>query len=103
MFNHDRLDLLMCNAGIMDVPPEVSVDGYEIHFATNHLGHSMLIQQLLPILLRTAEKPATDVRIVILTSLGWRIKSSAGIAYDTLETKQEGGLTSIYRYGYVKS
>jgi NAD(P)-dependent dehydrogenase (short-subunit alcohol dehydrogenase family) len=93
----------MCNAGIMDVPPEVSVDGYEIHFATNHLGHSMVIQQLLLTLLRTAEKPATDVRIVILTSLGWRVKSGAGIAYDTLETKQEGVLTAMYRYGWVDS
>ena len=37
----DRLDVLMCNAGIMAVPNSMSKDGYEIQFATNHLGHAL--------------------------------------------------------------
>ncbi|KAL5119265.1 hypothetical protein ACEQ8H_002752 [Pleosporales sp. CAS-2024a] len=50
----DRLDVLMCNAGIMATPDAMSKDGYELQFATNHLGHALLINLLLPTLLRTA-------------------------------------------------
>jgi NAD(P)-dependent dehydrogenase (short-subunit alcohol dehydrogenase family) len=103
LFTHDRLDILMCNAGVMDAPPELSVDGFEIHFATNHLGHSMLIRQLLPILVKTAENPAADVRIVILSSVAWRLKPKGGVTFATVTTKQESGMASVFRYGSVKS
>ncbi|EHL03411.1 putative Uncharacterized oxidoreductase [Glarea lozoyensis 74030] len=86
----------------MDHPPALSVDGFEIHFATNHLGHSMLIRKLLPTLLATVKKPGADVRIVILTSVGWRVRPSDGVTYNTLKTKQENGLASLYRYGQSK-
>ncbi|KAI2632159.1 oxidoreductase [Hypoxylon sp. NC1633] len=104
-FSHERLDLLMCNAGIMDKPPALSEDGFEVHFAVNHLAHAMLIQQLLPIMLRTAELPQSDVRLVLLTSVGWRFHPKKGIAFSTLRTTQEDqnlflGLNS--RYGQSK-
>lgn len=71
-FVYNRLDILLCNAGIMATPAGLSRDGYEIQFATNHLGHAMLIKQLLPVLLKTAERPGSDVRIVSVTSTGGR-------------------------------
>ncbi|KAF7585754.1 hypothetical protein BBP40_010156 [Aspergillus hancockii] len=52
-----RLDLLMCNAGIMAVPPGKTKDGYEVQFGTNHLGHALLIQKCLPLLQQTAALP----------------------------------------------
>ncbi|KAK7757521.1 hypothetical protein SLS62_000536 [Diatrype stigma] len=60
-FAHDRLDILMCNAGIMASPAGLSKDGFEIQFAINHLGNAMVIQQLLPILKKTAEEPGSDI------------------------------------------
>ena len=63
-FKHDRLDILINNAGIMAQPASLSVDGYEIQFATNHLGHFLLFQQLLPTLLKTSELPGADVRVI---------------------------------------
>lgn len=63
-FKHSRLDILINNAGIMGQPPSLSVDGYEIQFATNHLGHSMVTKQLLPTLLKTSEDPDADVRVI---------------------------------------
>lgn len=42
-----HLDLLINNAGIMATPRWVSVDGYEMQFATNHLGHFALTGLLL--------------------------------------------------------
>ena len=96
-FTHDRLDLLICNAGIMAAPPGLSKDGFEVQFATNHLGHAMVVRQLLPVLLKTAEQH--DVRIVCLTSDGWRGHPRGGIVFDKLKTTQDGAVGPYIRYG----
>ena len=43
-----RVDVLVNNAGILGVPQGESPDGFELHFATNHLGHFALANLLLP-------------------------------------------------------
>jgi NAD(P)-dependent dehydrogenase (short-subunit alcohol dehydrogenase family) len=102
-FTHDRLDILMCNAGIMAQPAQLSKDGYEIQFATNHLGHALLIKTLLPILLRTSEQPGSDVRIVCNSSEGWRGHPKGGIQFDRLKTVQDYPLLGKWiRYGQSK-
>jgi len=98
-FAHDRLDILMCNAGVMAVPPALSQDGFETQFAVNHLAHAMVVRQLLPVLLRTAEGPGADVRVVCLTSLGWRAHPKGGVLYNKVRTKMEGIFGSWVRYG----
>ncbi len=42
------IDLLVNNAGIMATPRARSVDGFEMQFATNHLGHYALAGLLVP-------------------------------------------------------
>lgn len=84
----DRLDILMLNAGIMAVPAATSVDGYETHFATNHMGHALLIKLLLPTMQRTAKIPGADVRLVNLSSLAYETAPSQGIDFDTLKSEQ---------------
>jgi NAD(P)-dependent dehydrogenase (short-subunit alcohol dehydrogenase family) len=99
-FVHNRLDILICNAGIMEVPPQVSTDGFEMHMAVNHLSHALLVHELLPILLRTADLSDSDVRVVFVTSNAWKLRSgSAGIWYDKLHTKMDGITVSWARYG----
>ncbi|RMX67809.1 hypothetical protein KXD40_000646 [Peronospora effusa] len=61
---HDRLDLLINNAGVMAVPYAKTVDGYERQFATNHLGHFALVAHLFPLL-----KQSTASRVVNVSSL----------------------------------
>ena len=48
---HDRIDVLIANAGIMACPQGTTVDGFELQFGTNHLGHFVLVNRLSPLLL----------------------------------------------------
>ncbi|KAF3229990.1 hypothetical protein TWF191_000229 [Orbilia oligospora] len=48
-----RLDILINNAGVMMLPEGLTKDGYEIQLGTNHLGHALLTQLLLPTLQST--------------------------------------------------
>ena len=62
---HDRLDLLINNAGVMATPFGHTADGFELQLGTNHLGHFVLTCLLAPALVAAA--PA---RIVNLSSGG---------------------------------
>jgi NAD(P)-dependent dehydrogenase (short-subunit alcohol dehydrogenase family) len=90
----DRLDVLMCNAGIMATPDALSKDGYEIQFATNHMGHSLLTKLLLPVMLSTASQSGSDVRIVNVASVAYKNAPKAGIDFTKLKNKEAsyGGL-----------
>lgn len=82
-----RLDILMLNAGIMAVPPGLTKDGFEIQFGTNHVGHFLLTQLLMPVLERTAAMEGSDVRIVVVSSYGHTAYAPAkGIDFDSLRS-----------------
>jgi NAD(P)-dependent dehydrogenase (short-subunit alcohol dehydrogenase family) len=59
--------ILVNNAGVMALPKrEVTVDGFEMQFATNYLGHFALTARLLPLL------KAGHARVVQLSSIAHR-------------------------------
>ena len=64
-WDHERLDLLVNNAGVAMVPLARTVDGFESHFGVNHLGTFALTGLLLPHLLASA-----DPRVVTVSSEG---------------------------------
>jgi NAD(P)-dependent dehydrogenase (short-subunit alcohol dehydrogenase family) len=74
---HERLDLLINNAGLMAPPRRLTKDGFESQFGTNHLGHFALTGLLLAKLL-AAQEP----RVVTVSSGAHRIPG--GINFDDL-------------------
>lgn len=64
----DKIDLLINNAGVMACDQAKTADGFEMQFGTNHIGHFLLTNLLVP-LLQKGERP----RIVNLSSRGHHI------------------------------
>jgi len=62
---HEKLDILINNAGIMATPLTRTAEGWESQFATNHLGHFLLTNLLSDVI-----KAAGKARIVNLSSAG---------------------------------
>ena len=61
------LHVLICNAGMMMGPKRESVDGFDLQFATNYLGHFLLCNLLEDLLRRSA--PA---RVISVSSIAAR-------------------------------
>ena len=77
---HDRLDLLINNAGVMAIPRRETVDGFEMQLGTNHLGHFALTGVLLPVILKTAK-----ARIVTVSS---GVHQMGRINFDDLQSRR---------------
>lgn len=64
----ERIGLLVNNAGVMNTPLRRTVDGFELQFGVNHLGHFALTGQVLDLL-----ADADDPRVVTVSSQVARI------------------------------
>lgn len=90
---HDRIDLLVNNAGVMAIPEGRTDDGFEIQLAVNHLGHFALTGLLLPALL---ESPVA--RVVTVTSTAHHF----GGRFDPANPNLNGKYTPFGAYGQSK-
>lgn len=86
--SHDRLDILINNAGVMALPRMETADGFEMQLGTNHLGHFALTGLLLDRMLGTAGS-----RIVTVSSGGHRM---GRIHFDDLQSEKLYGRWRVY-------
>ncbi len=85
---HDRLDVLVNNAGVFVRRRSMTQDGIETTFAVNHLAYFLLTNLLLDAIKRSA-----SARIVNVSS---RAHTSATINFDDLQGEREYGSWSAY-------
>ena len=91
------LDLLVNNAGVM-APPKLNmtVDGYELQFGTNHLGHFVLTGLLLPSLVASGAG-----RVVTVASVAHHggtdavVEGNLGEGYNAQKTYSNSKLANL--------
>ena len=85
------IDMLILNAGIMALPELEQVNGLEKQFVTNHLGHFIVGNRLLP-----QVQAAAQGRVVVLTSSGYQWAPAAGIEFDNLSGERDYNPNKMY-------
>lgn len=89
----EKIDILVCNAGVVAIEQEYTIDGVETNFQINYLGifdvqkwsnnsgHFYLIRALLPCI-----KRAKEGRIVLISSDSHRLYPTNDMTFDKLES-----------------
>lgn len=90
---HDRIDVLINNAGVMATPLSRTAQGYEMQLGTNHLGHFVFTTGL-------ADRFAAGTRIVNLSSRGHLY---GGIRWDDPNYDDESAYDKWQAYGQSKT
>jgi NAD(P)-dependent dehydrogenase (short-subunit alcohol dehydrogenase family) len=91
----EPLDLLINNAGVMAPKRRLeTVDGFEIQFGTNVIGHFVLTGLLLPALVRAATVRSQRPRVVTLASIAHK---RGRLNFDDLQSKKSYGPMIAYR------
>lgn len=85
------IDMLILNAGIMALPELEQVNGIEKQFVTNHLGHFIVGNRLLP-----QVQSAVQGRVVVLSSSGYKWAPEAGIEFDNLSGERDYNPNKMY-------
>lgn len=85
---------IVCSAGIMATPYFVSKQGHEMQFATNHLGHHLLLAQLVDKLVET------HGRIVTVSSGAYIL---SGVRFDDIGFKNGEEYEEFMAYGQSKT
>ena len=79
----EPLDMLILNAGIMQLPELQLVNGVERQFAVNHVGHFLLTHRLLD------QVVAAEAGRVVVVSSGAHRWARQGIRFDNLDGSQD--------------
>ncbi len=98
-----KLNLLVCNAGIMAVNELVkSEDGFESQFATNHLAHFLLFKLVQESLLASSTKEFNS-RVVMVSSSGHRNPGGVRIGNYNFDKEKGDAYSAWGGYGQAKT
>lgn len=89
----EPLDGIVANAGIMGLPQLSVMHGLEEQFLTNHMGHFLLVTELLSQL-------SPDARVVMVSSSAHNMAPKSGIDFDNLDGQR--GYSPWAAYGQSK-
>jgi NAD(P)-dependent dehydrogenase (short-subunit alcohol dehydrogenase family) len=94
---HDRLDVLINNAGVMFTPFERTTDGFELQLATNHLGPFLLTGLLIPALRRAAPSRVVNLSSVAheFSDIDWDDPNYQSRPYDKFEAYGQSKTAAI--------
>ncbi|XP_008781577.1 short-chain dehydrogenase TIC 32, chloroplastic-like [Phoenix dactylifera] len=98
--SNKRLNILINNAGIMACPFQLSRDGIELQFATNHLGHFLLTNLLLEKMKATAKETGIQGKIINVSSTAH--KRSDGSWFDLDKINDSSRYKPFAAYSHSK-
>lgn len=90
--NYPKIDVLINNAGCFIGDKVINEDGIEMQFATNHIGHFLLTNLLLPNL-----KAAGKARVICLSSMAHKSAKSVDLTDINYEKSDYKGWASYAR------
>ncbi|KAJ3954477.1 hypothetical protein N0V92_009023 [Colletotrichum tropicale] len=94
-----KLNILINNAGVIQHEKTKTIDGFESHFGTNHIGHFLLFQLLRPALLASIT-PEFYSRVVAVSSMAHR---ASQIRFHDFNFEEQGSFEQSVAYGHSKT
>ncbi|KAL0030577.1 hypothetical protein WJX79_005883 [Trebouxia sp. C0005] len=95
-----RIDILICNAGVMACPLSYTKQGFERQIGTNHFGHFYLFQ----LLEAKLEAQEFDTRVVVVSSAGHATMDHwKGVDFTDMHYKEGRTYGRLNAYGQSKS
>jgi len=86
---HETIDVLCNNAGVMAIPRRETVDGFEYQFGVNHLGHFVLTSRLFDALVAADG----EARVVVQSS---SVHERGDVDFDDLHGESSYGAWAAY-------
>ncbi|KAJ6628299.1 NAD-P-binding protein [Mycena sp. CBHHK59/15] len=89
------IDVVITNAGVMGTPYKKTVDGFELQFAANHLGHFLFVNLIIPKLLESSAP-----RVVLASSSAHHF---GAVRFDDYGFQDGKSYDKWFAYGQSKS
>jgi NAD(P)-dependent dehydrogenase (short-subunit alcohol dehydrogenase family) len=103
----DKLNILVCNAGVFAQSLERTAEGFEKDFGVNHMGHFVLFQEIRATLLASST-PSFNSRVVMVASTGHRMSeihfddvNFEHRAWDPVLAYAQSKTANIYMANYI--
>jgi NAD(P)-dependent dehydrogenase (short-subunit alcohol dehydrogenase family) len=94
---HERLHVLLNNAGAVYTSRQLSKDGHEMTFALNHLGYFLLTKLLLPVIKETAVADDNDSKEARIINVASNAHHGVTLDFDNLMHERGFGGFPVYK------